>query len=216
MKYILTSTGITNKSLQDKLIQMVGKGFEEMAVAYIPTAINVASVQNKRWAIDNIVRLDAMKIACIDIVDFSAVPKEMWLPRLEKADVLYFEGGNPFYLMEQMQKANFIELMNTNLADKVYVGCSAGSTILGQIIIKRIKEEPGYKIGDGFSLVDFNIRPHYLDPEKANITEELIQKIAQEHEKTIYAIDDETGIAVEDGNMEIISEGKWKKFGNGK
>lgn len=214
MKFLLTSTGITNKSLRDKLMQMVGKSFDEMAVVYIPTAINIASVANKRWAIDNIIRLDNMKIACIDIVDFSAIPKDMWLPRLEKADVLYVEGGNPFYLMDEMKKAGLVELFNTNLVDKVYVGCSAGSAVLGKIIIKRIEAEPGYKIGNGFGLVNLSIRPHFLSADKANITEDLIQKIAEESDEAIYAIDDNTGIAIEERKIEVISEGKWKKFRN--
>ncbi len=212
MKLLLTSRGITNQSLLDKLIEMVGKQPEEMTVAYVPTAVNVSSSPNKGWAIDSLKRLDEMKVANIDIVDFSAIPKEMWLPRFERADVIYVEGGTPSYLADEMRKAGLVELFSTALADKVYVGCSAGSNVLGEVIIKSMKEEPGYKIDKGFGLVNFSIRPHFARGDRTLFTEDLIQELAQKLQTTIYAIDDDSGIAIENDKLEIISEGKWKKF----
>jgi dipeptidase E len=212
MKLLLTSTGLTNKSLRNKFIEMVGKQPEEMTVAYVPTAINISSSPDKRWAIDNIRRLDDMKIGNIDIVDFSAVPKEVWLPRLEKADAIYVEGGTPSYLKEEMIKAGLVELFNSTLVDKVYVGCSAGSNVLGEKIIKSMKQEPWYKVEDGFGLVDFTIRPHYARGDRTFFDDDKIQQLAKELNTTIYAIDDDSGIAVIGGDLEVISEGKWKRF----
>lgn len=215
MRLLLTSTGLTNKSLTNKFVDMVGKWPEEMTVAYIPTAINPSLNPNKRWAIDNIVRLDNMGIRNIDIVDFSAVPQEVWLPRLENADAIYVEGGTPSYLADEMRKAGLIELFDTVLSDKVYVGCSAGSNVLGEIIIKSMKEEPWYKIEDGFGLVDFTIRPHYLRGDKTFFDDDMIQKLAKDLDTIIYAIDDDSGIFVDGDCVEVVSEGKWKKFGGG-
>jgi len=212
MKLLLTSTGITNESLRNKLIEMVGKQPGEMTVAYVPTAFNTSSKPDKRWAIDNIIRLNEMKVANIDIVDFSAIPVELWLPRMERSDVIYVEGGSPTYLADEMREANFIEILNTKLADKVYVGCSAGSNVLGKIIIKSMKNEPGYKSEAGFGLVDFSIRPHFLRKDRTLFTGAFIQSLAKKLETTIYAIDDDSGIAVEGDKIEIISEGRWKKF----
>lgn len=212
MKLLLTSLGITNKTIENKFIEMVGKRPEEMTVAYVPTAINLATALDKRWAIDSLRKLDDMKVGIIDIVDFSAIPKENWLPRFESADVIYVEGGTPAYLKSEMEKAGLIELFNTILADKVYVGCSAGSNIMGEKNIKSTKEEPGYKILDGFRLVNFSIRPHFGEGGKTFFTEDLIQEISNQYDSTFYAIDDNTAIAVEDGKVEVISEGKWGKF----
>jgi peptidase E len=39
-----------------------------------------------------------LKFASIDIVDISAMPKEMWLERLKEADVFFVEGGNTYHL----------------------------------------------------------------------------------------------------------------------
>lgn len=210
MKFFLTSTGITNKSMVSKLFELVGKRPEDMAVAYVPTAINVASVANKRWAIDNIRRLDDLRIGTIDIVDFAAIPKEMWLPRLENSDVIYVEGGTPAYLKDEMEKAGLIGLFSTNFANKVYVGCSSGSSVLGKKIIKSTTEEPGYNIIDGFGLMDFSIRPHYGISGKALFTHDLMQELAEELETSFYLLDDNSGIVIEDGDLEVVSEGKWE------
>lgn len=211
MKLFLTSTGLTNKSLKNKLIELVGKQPEEMSVAYITTAFNTSSNPNKRWVIDNIKRLDEMKIANIDILDFSAIPKEMWLPRIERADVIYVEGGSPIHLATEMERTGFKDVLK-KLNDKVYVGCSAGSNILGEVMIKSSKEAPGFTMDKGFGWIKLSIRPHYLREDRIQFDDELIDSLAKQYKSDFYAIDDDSGIVVNGDKVEIISEGKWKKF----
>lgn len=213
MKLLLTSNGIANQTIQNKFIDLVGKQPKDISVAYIPTAINVASVQDKRWAVDSIVSLNNMGIGVIDIVDFSAIPKDLWLPRLKAVDVLYVEGGTPVYLLDEMKKVDLPELFASELADKVYVGCSTGACIMGKMMIKTAKDAPeGYKIIDCLGMVKFSIRPHYRKSGKEMFDDNLIAKIASGYPSVIYAIDDDTAIAVEDGQVEVVSEGKWKRF----
>lgn len=213
MKLLLTSTGITNPTIQRKFIAMVGKQPQAISLAYIPTAINAHPSPNKRWAIDNIIRLDNMAIGAIDIVDFSALPKDIWLPRLKAADVLFVEGGMPTYLLDKMKEAGLDQLLTTELSDKVYVGCSAGSNILGEVIIKSTKDtQEGYAAHEGLRLVDFSIRPHFFRPDRSQFTEAMIGGLAKKYASTFYAIDDDTAIAVEDGTVEVVTEGTWKKF----
>lgn len=213
MKLLLTSTGITNQTIQDKFLEMVGKQPKDISLAYIPTAINTHPSPNKDWAIDNIVRLNKMGIGAIDIVDFSAIPREMWLSRLKNADALFVEGGMPFYLMDKMKETGLDQLLTTRLKDKVYVGCSAGSNVLGKVIIKSAKDVPeGYKLQDGLSIVNFSIRPHFFRSDRSQFTREMIAEFAKKYGSVFYAIDDDTAIAVEDGQVTVISEGKWEKF----
>ena len=212
MKLLLTSTGITNKTISDKFFEMVGKKPQDITLAFIPTAVNVSSNPNKRWMIDNIIRLDAMSIGSIDIVDFSAIPKDMWLPRLQRADVIFVEGGTPSYLISEMKKAGFDRLLLRGLEDKLYVGCSAGSNVLGEVVIKSSKEAPGYIKEDGFGIVQFSIRPHFFREDKVQFSEDVIADFAKKYNSDFYAIDDESAIAVEDNEVTIVSEGRWKKF----
>lgn len=210
MKLLLTSTGMTNETIKNKFIGMVGKQPEEMSLAYIPTAINVSDKPDKRWAIDNIVRLDAMGIGNLDIIDFSAIPKELWLPRLESVDVIFVEGGNPSYLISQMKKSGFADFLQKYTG--LYVGCSAGSNVLGEVVIKSSKEAPGYSKEEGFGLINFSIRPHFYREDRTQFSEELVAELAKKYRSDFYAIDDNSAIAVEGGNVMVVSEGRWKKF----
>jgi dipeptidase E len=214
MKLLLTSAGITNKSIADALLELTGRPFSELNLAFIPTAANV-EVGDKDWVIDDLVNCKKLGFKSIDIVDISALPKEMWLPRLEMADVLLFEGGNTFHLMHWMEKSGLKELLPEMLKTKIYVGISAGSIVTsGKISLIKIhyKGEFDDEADDGLGFIDFQIRPHLNSPyfPKANL--ENLEKNAQELGETFYAIDDNTAIKVVDGKMEVVSEGVWKKF----
>ncbi|MFA7253136.1 MAG: Type 1 glutamine amidotransferase-like domain-containing protein [Patescibacteria group bacterium] len=217
MKLLLTSTGITNKSIENKFLEMVGKPPQDLTVAYIPTAVNVAKPTDKRWIIKNLIELDQMKIGKIDIVEFSAIPKEIWLPRLKQADAIMVGGGNPYHLIYWMEKAGLTEILKDLIKEKVYVGCSAGSVILGKVIVstapkKYVEEIPEFEGDKGLEYVDFSIRPHFYNPNRPQYTDETVQVLADELKSTFYAIDDNSAVAVTDGRIEVISEGKWKKF----
>lgn len=217
MKLLLTSTGITNKTIENKFIEMVGKRPEDMTLAFIPTAANVARPPDKHWIINNFVSLAQMKIGKIDIVDISAIPEEIWLPRLKQADVIMAGGGNPYHLIYWMRKTDLSNILKDLIKDKVYVGCSAGSVILGKVIVttapkKYIEEIPEFEGDNGFEYVDFSIRPHFYRPDRPQFTDDSVQELADKYQSTFYAIDDDSAIAVSDGQIEVVSEGKWKLF----
>ncbi len=215
MKLLLTSTGITNETIKKKFFEMAGKRPEEISLAFIPTAVNVSPQPHKGWMIDNIKRLDAMGIGNIDFVDFSAMSEAVWLPRLQRAHVLFVEGGTPSYLISEMKRAGIDRLLVSGLEDKVYVGCSAGSSVLGRVALKSSQDAPGYIQEDGLGLVNFSIRPHLFRDDKAQFTEVLIAEIAKRYGSDFYAIDDNSAVAVEGNNVSVVSEGMWRKFDRG-
>ena len=53
MKLLLTSGGITNKSIADALFELVGKKPEDTALVFIPTAANVET-GDKSWFINDL------------------------------------------------------------------------------------------------------------------------------------------------------------------
>lgn len=88
---------------------------------------------------------------------------------LDKADILYFSGGNQFYLLKKMQESSILNLIKNYVKQgKIYIGSSAGSVIAGpDIYISRFIDEAGkaaqlrsYK---GLNLVDFTVFPHWGD-----------------------------------------------------
>src|SRR3990167_3328509 len=126
MKLLLRSAGITNKSIENTLLELIDKLFSECSLAFIPTAANVEE-GDKSWMITDLNNCKNLGFSMIDIVDISALPNKIWKKRLENVDVLLFSGGNTFHLMYWLEKTGLKNEMAQLLKNKVYVGISAGS-----------------------------------------------------------------------------------------
>ncbi|MDD5464489.1 MAG: Type 1 glutamine amidotransferase-like domain-containing protein [Candidatus Moranbacteria bacterium] len=217
MKLLLTSAGISNKSISDALLNLTIKPFSELNVAFIPTASNVEK-GDKFWLIDDLTSLKNLGFKQVDIVDISALSKEAWIPRLEEADIFYFEGGSTFHLMHWIEKSGLKEVLLEMLKTRVYVGVSAGSMVacknLDLSTSERLYDEkPGEDDKDeGLGYVDFLVRPHLNSPYFPKLNLENLEKMSHEFPDTFYALDDQSAIKIADGEMEIISEGVWKKY----
>ncbi|MCR4263556.1 MAG: Type 1 glutamine amidotransferase-like domain-containing protein [Candidatus Roizmanbacteria bacterium] len=216
MKLLLTSGGLKNKSIVDALFDLVGKKPEETSLVFIPTASNV-EIGDKDWLIDDLINIKNQNFKSITITDISAVPESIWRPQLEKADILFFEGGNSYYLMDWINKSGLVKLLPELLKTKVYVGLSAGSMVtspdlalrLSQIIYgDDMEEEPM----NGLNYVDFYFLPHLNSPFFPTRMEEKIIDVAKTLPKKIYALDDQSALKIVDGNIEVVSEGKYLVF----
>ncbi len=128
MKFLLTSSGITNKSIAAALFELAGKAAGDTSLVFIPTAANVEP-GDKSWLIENLWELKQLNFRSIDIADISAVGKEVWLPKIEQADVIFFGGGSTYHLMEWINRSGLAELLPELLKTRVYVGLSAGSMV---------------------------------------------------------------------------------------
>jgi len=217
MKLLLTSGGVTNPSIARALFELVGKRPEEISLAVIPTASN-AEKGDKMWLIDDLVRLKGQGFKGIDIVDISAMARELWLPRLQEADVLYFEGGNRYHLMEHMNRSGLTAALPDLLKDKLYVGMSAGSMItakrLGLELSHRVFEDDLDRTEDlpGLGLVGFSFIPHLNNPHFKNVTPMFIETVAREVAERVYALDDNSALKVVGDAVEVVSEGAWKRY----
>lgn len=214
MKLLLTSGGITNSSIANALFELTGKRPEEMTVAFIPTASNV-EVGDKDWLITDLINLKKQNFKSIEIADISAVNEKIWKPSLERADILFFEGGNTYHLMRWLNKSGLADLLPELLKDKVYVGVSAGSMVtnpdlnlkLSQVIYEEDMSET--KELKGLNFVDFYFLPHLNSEWFEKMRKENIEKAAQEINRTIYALDDNSALKIIDGKIEVVSQGKW-------
>ena len=138
MKLLLTSAGLTNKTITDALVKLLGKSAVGVNLAFIPTAANVES-GDKHWLIDDYVNCRKAGFI-VDIVDISAVSKEIWLPRLEQAEVLFFGGGKTTHLKYWMEKSGLEAMLPEMLMNRVYAGISAGSCVTGPTIFNSIQK----------------------------------------------------------------------------
>lgn len=200
-----------NKSISDALFEMVGKAPEETNIVFVPTAANYER-GDKEWLIIDLLNIKKQGVKYLDIVDISALPREEWLKAFEKADVLFFGGGNTFHLMYWVKMSGLVKLLPDLLRTKVYVGISAGSCVAGLSIYNSVQnlfgEEYKLKIEKGLGLVDFQIIPHLNSKWFKNIREEKIRKKAKNLRILTYVIDDQSAIKVVDGNIKVIGKGE--------
>ncbi|MFA6254145.1 MAG: Type 1 glutamine amidotransferase-like domain-containing protein [Candidatus Paceibacterota bacterium] len=217
MKILLTSSGITNKSIAEALFDLVGKKPEETSLVFIPTASNVEK-GNKDWLIDDLVNLKNQNFKQIEIADISAVPEEIWRPKLEEADVLFFEGGNTFHLMEWINKSGLKELLPKLLETRVYVGVSAGSMVTNPDLSLKLSRvvygEDLERTEDmaGLNYVDFHFLPHLNSEFFPDLRKDKIERVIAGVKKKVYAMDDNGALKVMDGKVEIVSEGQYLEF----
>lgn len=185
MKLLLTSSGLTNNSIANALFELTGKDPKETTVAFIPTASNVET-GDKDWLIVDLINLKKQGFKSIEITDISAVDEKIWRPSLERADVLFFEGGNNYHLMRWLNKSGLTELLPGLLKDRVYVGISAGSIVtnpdLALKLAQKLYEEDMLETEElkGLNFVDFHFLPHLNSKWFKKVTRKNIEKAGQE------------------------------------
>ena len=212
MKLLLTSNGLSNASLANALKKLVRN---RIKTAFIPTAANVVD-EDKDWLINDVV--NCRKLGTVDIVDISALPKTMWLPRLKKANVLVVGGGDSTHLMKCIVSSGLKNEISKLLRNRVYVGISAGSIVTSktlQAASKYIYGKYGNEtVAKGLGLIDFNIRPHLNSPKFPRVRDRILRKVARKLSGDVYALDDNSGVLVNGNKIKVISEGTWKLYTN--
>lgn len=216
MKLLLTSAGLVNQPIIDALADLVQKPFKTINLAFIPTAANVEP-GGKEWLIDDLYNCKKLQFKQVDIVDISAVAKNICQPRLEQADILFFGGGNAHYLMKQIEKSGLKNLLMSWLKTKIYLGLSAGSIIACH---QRSDKYSAHFFGEPnhdekykcLGLVNFQIIPHLNSDYFPNVRLPRITQIAPEMKTPVYALDDNSAVKVDSDKIEVISTGQWQKF----
>ena len=140
MKLLLTSWWIRNKSIEEALFSLSDKKPEEMTLVFIPTASNL-EIGDKSWLINDLIRLKELNFKSIEITDISAVDENIWKPSIEKADILFFEWGNTYHLMEWINKSGLARDLQTMLKDKIYVWVSAWSMVASKDLALKMSQD---------------------------------------------------------------------------
>jgi len=127
---------------------------------------------------------------------------------VKKAKVLFVGGGNTFRLLNMLQKQRLIKIIKSRVESGklIYIGVSAGSNIAG-LTIKTTNDMPIVEVDNlsALALVNFQINPHYIDPEKnpKHKIETRDERINQFHEENNTPV-----IGLREGAYLIIKGGK--------
>ena len=242
MKLLLTSSGISNKSIHTALVELLGKPIAEATALFVPTGVYpFKGGQYYAW---NPVGGDAAPRMCqlgwksIGILELSVLPsiaRDQWLPTLAEADALLVWGGDPLFISYWMQQSGLTDFLPSLPDDLVYVGVSAGSIAVAslfaetysaerscagspltseEIVFSSAKGEVSGTLvtANGMGLTKFAVIPHFQNKDHFAGSLTNAEKWASKLPVPVYAIDDETAIKVKDGSVEIVSEGQWKLF----
>ena len=218
MKLLLTSAGVKNTSIQDALVDLLGKPIADSSALCIPTAAygHPMITPDGPWRFisgQSHLPMTGLGWKSLGVLELTALPSigaERWVPWVREADVLLVGGGDTMYLCHWMRESGLADLL-PSLSETVWVGLSAGSMVLTPRIGDAFVEWKAPAGGDStLGIVDFSIFPH-LDGPPENTMDEA-EKWAASIPNPAYAIDDETAIKLTDGNVEVVSEGQWKLF----
>ncbi|MCR8558361.1 Type 1 glutamine amidotransferase-like domain-containing protein [Mucilaginibacter sp. BJC16-A38] len=219
MKLLLTSAGISNTSIHNALVELLGKPVAEASALFVPTAIY--GIKGGADIIRRVIRgslgdpfceLGWKSLGLLELTALPSIKRELWIPMLQETDALLVGGGDCQYLCYWMQQSGLTDLLPSLLRKTVYVGLSAGSMIMTRFGTTYGNHVLPAETDKSLNLVDLAIHPH-LDhewfPENSLAS---IEKLAATIPVPSYAIDDQTAIKVTDGAVEVISEGHWKLF----
>jgi dipeptidase E len=220
MKLLLTSAGIKNASIHDALVELIGKPTAECDALCIPTALYGHPGAGPRQAWKYIsgnepgtptVALGWKSMGVLELTALPSMGEDRWLPLVRETHVLLVEGGDAAYLCHWVRESGFGDLM-PSLRDTVWVGVSGGSMVMTPRIGDRFVTWQSPAADRTLGVVDFSIFPHLDNPHLPNNTMAAAERWAAGLSNPAYAIDDDTAIRVVDGNVDVVSEGTWKRF----
>jgi dipeptidase E len=216
LKLLLTSGGVTNASIRRALVDLLGKPTADATALCIPTAqwghpmCGPVSARGFVSGAPPWGGLTSMQWKSLGLLELSALPTigaERWVPWVEETDVLLVDGGDATYLCHWMRESGLAELLPA-ITDTVWVGVSAGSMVMtpriGADFVKWASAPDDRTLG----VVDFSIFPH-LDAFPENTMDDA-RRWASEIDGPAYVIDDQSAIKVDNGTVEVVSEGNWK------
>jgi dipeptidase E len=168
MKLLLTSSGLRwqgSLKIRKEFIKLLDKPAGKIKVLVIRT---IRKKSDKK-RINKVIRaLRKTGIKKQNIIDANISKNIKGIKFKKSFDVIYFCGGNTFYILDRIRKTGFDRLIKDHIKKgKLYLGVSAGS----MIVHKTIEPAGIGKFGDkndinlknlqGLGVVNFTIFPHY-------------------------------------------------------
>jgi dipeptidase E len=219
VKFLLTSAGIKNASIHQAMVGLLGKPIAESSALCIPTAIypfpggpSMAYRFISGRSASPMAELGWKSLGVLELTALPSIQEAYWKAAVQEADALLVFGGDVVYLSRWMRESGLADFL-PSLRETVYVGISAGSMVTAPIFGETYNDpNTPFVIEKGLGLVDFALLPHLDHPDHPESTTPKVKRMAAEVPVPTYGIDDQTAIKVENGAVEVISEGHWELF----
>src|SRR5207247_3887784 len=214
--------GITNATIDNALVDLLGKPIAESSALCIPTGVQpFAGGPSHVYrfisgsAPGPMCELGWKSLGVLELTALPSIKEEHWIPEVEETDALLVWGGSPLYLCYWMRQSGLADLLPSLRRETVYVGTSGGAMVATPDFGGATYDESEPLTGSdkALGLVDFSVFPH-LDREDGIPASPLaeIEAWAAGLSVPAYVIDDQTAIKVTDGTVEVVSEGHWNLF----
>ena len=221
MKLLLTSSGVTNTSIHDALVELLGKPIAESSALCIPTGVQPfpgGPSHVYRFisgsAPGPMCELGWKSLGVLELTALPSIKEEHWIPEVEETDALLVWGGSPLYLCYWMRQSGLADLLPSLRAETVYVGTSGGAMVATPDFRGTTYDDSAPLTGSdrALGLVDFSLFPHLEREDMPDTSLANIERWAAGIPVPAYAIDDETAVKVTDGAVDVVSEGRWHLF----
>ena len=174
-------------------------------VAFIPTASihegYTGYVGSARTVFKKLgAELTEIEISTANVSDITQV--------FDAADIIYFTGGNSFFLIDQLRKTGTDTLLKQQLEKgKLFIGESAGAIVCAPELSYIEKMDPipeDYSQSDyaGLGLINFYVLPHYLTAPFKKVTAGIMQSFSNIE---LCAINNAQALSVKDGVRKLMS-----------
>jgi dipeptidase E len=141
---------------------------------------------------------------------------------LDRADAIFVGGGNTFRLLKTLYDRDLLTTIRERVrAGLPYLGASAGTVIAAPTMQTTndmpIVEPPSFA---ALGLVDFQINPHYLDPDpqsthRGETREERIREYLEENVGPVVGLREGSMLQVENNVTTLLAEKSARLFRRG-
>ncbi len=202
---LLTSGGIRFSFVAEEFLKLLPKPLEQIRVAHIMTASKKAKhrsyLEQERLAFKHL----ALQYEDIDI---EGMNESDLISKLSRFDVIYVQGGDPFYLLKHIKLSGFDKVIKELLNDgKIYVGASAGSIVACPTLESALWKKPqrdrhGLRDDEpALNLVNFQVVVHYDDKHK-----DVIDMGIRKSKFPVKVLTNNQALLVQDGMVTLVGE----------
>ena len=182
-------------------------------IAFVPFAV----YDRGRYATQARLRFERMGFELTSLHDVSNPRKA-----LAEGDALFVGGGNTFRLLKGLYDSELLDTIRDAVeAGLPYIGSSAGAIVAGPSL-RTTKDMPVVQPPSftALGLVDFQISPHYLDPDRSSThmgetQEERILQFLEENDAPVVGLREGGILQAERGTVILKGSGGARVFRRG-
>ncbi len=197
-----------SRAVDTWLLERAGPG----PVLILPTASSREGAEVfDRWGAKGMAHFAGAGIESevVPIVDRADADRPQIVERLDGAAMVYFSGGNPWYLAEALRGSAFYARMLERISEGMaYAGCSAGVACLAEKTFDSDTEDFSevFKPGLGlFRRVLFGPHWNMLDTWIPGATDFIVASVGEG--ETFFGIDEDTAMVGDGDSWQVLGAG---------